>query len=85
MLAALFVAASEAAIEGGGHSREGGASASIAAIAEALWGAAVDDRAARAAVRAHVVTLRRKLAAVGLPEAIEVQRGTGYRLTLEVE
>ena len=59
--------------------------ASIATIAEALWGVAVDDRPARAAVRAHVRTLRRKLAAVGAPDAVEVHRGVGYWLVLEVE
>lgn len=49
-------------------------------VAQALWGDIVLDAHARAAIRSHVHTLRRKLRAVGLPEVVVSLPGLGYRL-----
>ena len=49
-------------------------------VAEALWGRAVVDPHARGAIRAHVHTLRRKLAGAGLEGVIETLPRVGYRL-----
>ena len=48
-------------------------------IAEALWGCPVVDTHSRAAIRSHVHTLRRKLAALGLGEVVLSLPGVGYR------
>ena len=54
-------------------------------LSRLLWGEARPDRHARAAVRAHIYTLRRRLRPLGLDGAIESVRGGGYRLTLPPE
>lgn len=51
-------------------------------LALALWGETSMDRHGRAAIRAHIYTLRRKLAATGLDDCLVTLRGVGYRLVL---
>ena len=57
----------------------GGAVVRAEQIAEALRGRPVVDTHSRAAIRSHVHTLRRKLAAVGLGEVVLSLPGVGYR------
>lgn len=52
-------------------------------IAHALWGTPVGDAHARAAIRTHLHTLRRKLAAVGAGDAVRSVTGVGYCLRVE--
>lgn len=52
-------------------------------IARALWGTPVGDAHARAAIRTHLHTLRRKLASVGADGAVRSVTGVGYRLQAE--
>jgi len=52
-------------------------------IARALWGTPVGDVHARAAIRTHLHTLRRKLAATGAGDAVRSVTGVGYRLRAE--
>jgi len=49
-------------------------------LAQELWGDAPVDRYGQAAFRSHIHTLRGKLRAVGLGEAIASVPGVGYRL-----
>ena len=49
-------------------------------VARALWGTPVGDTHARAAIRAHLHTLRRKLASVGAGDLVRSVTGVGYRL-----
>lgn len=49
-------------------------------VAVALWGRPLGDTHARAAVRTHLHTLRRKLAVAGAPGAVRSILGVGYRL-----
>ncbi len=49
-------------------------------VARALWGTAFSDAHTRSAIRTHLHTLRRKLAAVGAQDAIRSIAGVGYRL-----
>ncbi len=50
----------------------------------ALWGeTATSDHHARAAIRTHVRTLRRKLATAGLAGALVTLPRIGYRIDLE--
>jgi DNA-binding response OmpR family regulator len=60
--------------------REGRSVATHDRIALALWGNAFADRFRRASIRSHVHTLRRKLSAIGLADAIVSVPGVGYRL-----
>ena len=52
-------------------------------VARALWGTPVGDAHARAAIRTHLHTLRRKLASVGADDAVRSVMGVGYRLEAE--
>lgn len=52
-------------------------------IAQALWGTPVGDVHARAAIRTHLHTLRRKLTAAGAGDAVRSVTGVGYRLRAE--
>lgn len=60
-----------------GHPRE---VVRVEEVARALWGTPVGDAHARAAIRTHLHTLRRKLASVGARDAIRSVSGVGYRL-----
>lgn len=53
-------------------------------VAAALWGRPLRDAHARAAIRTHLHTLRRKLAVAGAPAAVRSVPGVGYRLDGEV-
>ncbi len=57
-----------------------GAFVSMAQLAHTLWGEASTDRYARGAIRTHIHTLRGKLAAAGVPDAIESRSAVGYRI-----
>ena len=52
-------------------------------VARALWGTPVGDAHARAAIRTHLHTLRRKLVSVGASDAVRSVTGVGYRLQVE--
>lgn len=54
-------------------------------IARALWGTPLGDPHARAAVRTHLHTLRRKLTSVGAGDAIRSIAGVGYRLRVGMD
>ena len=63
----------------------GGAVVRAEQVAGALWGRAVVDTHSRAAIRSHLHTLRRKLAALGLGEVVVSLPGVGYRVVLPKE
>ena len=58
----------------------GGRAVGPDAINRELWGEVILDRHAGAAIRSHIYTLRRKLAAAGLGGALISLPGIGYRL-----